>query len=96
MYHDMGIYYANITPFNDKLIDIMLNVRSFIRFDEQNKIIDKYHKKYYKMDFTNKLKEKIYRYVHKNEGSIDEIGEFILNTQKELVAYMKKIIPQET
>ncbi|EPN3900843.1 hypothetical protein ACTZ64_001621, partial [Campylobacter upsaliensis] len=96
MYHDMGIYYANITPFNDKLIDIMLNVRSFIRFDEQNKIIDKYYKKYYKMDFTNKLKEKIYRYVHKNEGSIDEIGEFILNTQKELVAYMKKIIPQET
>ncbi|HEC1582141.1 TPA: Eco57I restriction-modification methylase domain-containing protein [Campylobacter upsaliensis] len=96
MYHDMGIYYDNITPFNYKLIDIMQNVRPLIRLDEQNKIIDEYYKKYHKMDFTNKLKEKIYRYVHKNEGSIDEIGEFILNTQKELVAYMKKIIPQET
>ncbi|EOC5019273.1 Eco57I restriction-modification methylase domain-containing protein [Campylobacter upsaliensis] len=96
MYHDMGIYYDNISPFNNKLIDIMQNVRPLIRLDEQNKIIDEYYKKYHKMDFTNKLKEKIYRYVHKNEGSIDEIGEFILNTQKELVAYMKKIIPQET
>ncbi|MCR2107527.1 PBECR2 nuclease fold domain-containing protein [Campylobacter upsaliensis] len=97
MYRDMlYIYYPDVGTLNRKLIDVIKNVRPLIGFDEQNKIIDKYFKKYHKMDITNKLKEKIYRYVHKNEGSIDEIGEFILNTQKELVAYMKNIIPQET
>ncbi|MCR2125165.1 Eco57I restriction-modification methylase domain-containing protein, partial [Campylobacter upsaliensis] len=97
MYRDMlYIHYPDVGTLNRKLIDVIKNVRPLIGFDEQNKIIDKYFKKYHKMDITNKLKEKIYRYVHKNEGSIDEIGEFILNTQKELVAYMKNIIPQET